>query len=402
MSTIGTDSIADLFFQLNWSSEEARHTDAYAGLSVNLWRDLLPRRLKRELADKRAGDQLNLSFSSDTLFANGQSRKIHKLARTQFDSSRIGSTDLAPLSGRFYPKGVLKDVTGVFKANRQPFRCVEVQNGHLHVDLGHPLSDTPLSLSVSVGSVTPKSEERGGSLVNWIETISEGVGMQARWKRKPTDFFSGTPFRRIDESDDEIFYEKPRMVHHLDDAALDMVRQFYGRFMRDEMRVLDLMSSWDTHLPFDLSYKQVAGVGLNRYELDKNAILSDRIVQDLNQYPTLNFPDDHFDIAVCTVSVEYLSDPGSVFAEVARTLRPEGTFLVVFSNRWFEPKAAAIWKELHEFERMGLVLEYFHRAGVFGNLQTYSVRGLKRPRHDKYYGQLRFSDPVYAVWGRKM
>ena len=192
------------------------------------------------------------------------------------------------------------------------------------------------------------------------------------------------------------------MVHHLDDTALDMVRQFYNRFMKDEMRVLDLMSSWDTHLPSNLSYKQVAGVGLNRYELDKNQILSDRIVQDLNLNPTLNFPDNHFDIAVCTVSVEYLSDPDSVFAEVARTLRPEGAFLVVFSNRWFEPKVIGIWKELHEFERMGLVLEYFYRTDALGNLQTYSVRGLKRPRHDKYYGQLPYSDPVYAVWGQKM
>lgn len=402
MNTIESKSVADLFFQLNWSSAEVRHTDAYAGLSVNFWRDLLPRRLKSELANKRAGDQLKLAFSPEKLFTNGQSRSMRKLARTQFDPSRIGSTDLSPLNGRFYPKGILKDVTGVFKANRQPFRCVEVQNGYLHADMGHPLSETPLSLSVSVGSVSPTSEERGGGLKNWIETISDGVGMQARWDKQPTDFFTGNPFRRIDESDDGIFYEKPRMVHHLDDTALDMVRQFYGRFMRDEMRVLDLMSSWETHLPSDLSYRQVAGVGLNRYELDKNPILSDRIVQDLNLNPTLTFPDDHFDIAVCTVSVEYLSDPDSVFAEVARTLRPEGVFLVVFSNRWFEPKVIGIWKELHEFERMGLVLEYFHRAGVFGNLQTYSVRGLIRPRHDKYYGQLPFSDPVYAVWGQKM
>ena len=54
MNTIGSKSVADLFFQLNWSSAEVRHTDAYAGLSVNFWRDLLPRRLKSELANKRA------------------------------------------------------------------------------------------------------------------------------------------------------------------------------------------------------------------------------------------------------------------------------------------------------------------------------------------------------------
>jgi SAM-dependent methyltransferase len=145
----------------------------------------------------------------------------------------------------------------------------------------------------------------------------------------------------------------------------------------------------------------MAGVGLNAYELEKNAQLTDRHVQDLNQDPALDFPDSHFDVVICTVSVEYLTDPISVFSEVARILRPGGRFVVTFSNRWFEPKAIAIWKELHEFERMGLVLEYFRKSGQFHQLQTYSIRGLGRPVQDKYYMQLPYADPVYAVWGEK-
>ena len=50
---------------------------------------------------------------------------------------------------------------------------------------------------------------------------------------------------------------------------------------------------------------------------------------------------------------------------------------------------------------MGLVLEYFHRSGRFHDLSTYSVRGLMRPNHDKYFGRFEYADPVYAVWGRK-
>ena len=401
MSTIETNSVADLFFQLNWSSEMARHADAYAGLSVNFWRDLLPRRLKEEMTNKRTGDQFKLAFSPGELFTNGQARTIRRLSRTQFDPSRIGSKKLRPLPGRFYPKGLLRDVGGVFRANREPFRCVEVQNGHLDADMGHPLSGRQISLNVSVGAVSPKSEERGGGLKDWIETISHGVGMQARWMMRPTDFFSGSPYTRADDSDDGLFYGKPRMVQHLDDTALDMVRQLYARFIKKDMRVLDLMSSWDSHLPDGMAFKQVVGVGLNAYELEKNPVLSDRLVQDLNQDPILRFPDNHFDIAVCAVSIEYLSDPDTVFSEVVRTLRPGGLFMVVFSNRWFEPKVIAIWKELHEFERMGLVLEYFIRTASFENIQTYSIRGLMRPSHDKYFRQLPYSDPVYAVWGTK-
>jgi SAM-dependent methyltransferase/FKBP-type peptidyl-prolyl cis-trans isomerase 2 len=401
MNTIENNSVADLFFQMNWSSDMARHTDAYAGLSVNFWRDLFPRRLKSELSDKRTGDQLKMAFSPEELFANGRSRNIQRLARAQFDPDRIGSPELRPMSGRFYPKGLLKDMAGVFKANREPFRCVEVKNGHLDIDTGHPLSQRPVTLSVSVGAVNSKSHERGGELRDWIETISQGVGMQARWQGHPTDFFSGAPFTRADESPDGLFYEIPRMVQHLDDTALDMVRQLYGRFAGDGMRVLDVMGSWDSHLPAGIAFEQVVGVGLNRYELEHNPVLTDRIEKDLNVDPNLDLPDNHFDIAVCTVSVEYVTQPTALFSEVARTLRPGGTFIVIFSNRWFDPKVVRIWKELHEFERMGLVLEYFHDTSAFDHLQTYSVRGLSRPTQDKYFGQLRYADPVYAVWGQK-
>ncbi|MEJ2096325.1 MAG: SAM-dependent methyltransferase, partial [Deltaproteobacteria bacterium] len=91
-----------------------------------------------------------------------------------------------------------------------------------------------------------------------------------------------------------------------------------------------------------------------------------------------------------------------VFEEVGRVLKPEGFFVVTFSDRWFPTKAIHIWKEIHPFERMGLVLEYFIRSGTFKDLQTYSIRGLPRPRHDQYFPEQHLSDPVFAVWGRKM
>jgi hypothetical protein len=76
-------------------------------------------------------------------------------------------------------------------------------------------------------------------------------------------------------------------------------------------------------------------------------------------------------------------------------------FAATFSNRWFPPKAIRVWPVLHEFERMGLVLEYFLNSGKYSQLQTYSLRGLPRPANDKYAAQLPYADPVYAVWGQK-
>ena len=142
-------------------------------------------------------------------------------------------------------------------------------------------------------------------------------------------------------------------------------------------------------------------MGLNGRELKKNSRLSENVVQDLNLNYSMPFESDSFDAVICTVSVEYLTNPLAVFKEVRKVLRKDGYFIVTFSNRWFPTKAIKIWKDLHEFERMGMVLEYFIGSGGFKYLQTYSFRGLPRPHNDKYFPDLMHSDPVYAVWGQK-
>ena len=167
------------------------------------------------------------------------------------------------------------------------------------------------------------------------------------------------------------------------------------------MSVLDLMSSWQSHIPSKLSFKKLTGLGLNKEELDKNEILDDRVIHDLNTDLILPFKDNEYDAVICTNSIEYLSYPDAVFDELVRVLRPDGLIIVIFSNRWFPPKVIRIWEELHEYERMGLILEYFQKSGKFKNLKTWSVRGLPRPMDDKYFPEKCYSDPVYAVWGRK-
>ncbi len=165
-------------------------------------------------------------------------------------------------------------------------------------------------------------------------------------------------------------------------------------------RVLDLMSSWTSHLPTALVTQSVTGLGMNAAELAANERLTNHVVHDLNGDPRLPFNDGAFDAAVCTVSVEYLTQPFTVFQEVARVLSPGGTFIITFSDRWFPPKAIRIWKELHPFERMGLVREFFSRSKRFNGLATFSSQGWLRPEDDTYAGRMPFSDPVFAVWGR--
>jgi SAM-dependent methyltransferase len=278
---------------------------------------------------------------------------------------------------------------------------VGVDDSVLKVDLNHPLVDTPVQLSATVLKVMEKIDERGGTSNDWIQTVMDGPGMQARVNGQPTDFFSEDPFSRTNIEPDTIFYSNPRMVTHIDETAIYTVMEIYKNLLEPGTEILDLMSSWKSHLPEDIRFKKVIGLGMNAEEMTANSQLTDHVVYDLNDHSKLPFEGNAYDAVICTVSVEYLTQPFKVFEEVARILRPNGKFIVTFSNRWFPPKVVKIWQELHEFERMGLVTEYFLKSGQYENIHTISRRGLKRPENDKYYSQNPISDPVYCVYGSK-
>jgi ubiquinone/menaquinone biosynthesis C-methylase UbiE len=139
---------------------------------------------------------------------------------------------------------------------------------------------------------------------------------------------------------------------------------------------------------------------MNAVELEQNKALTKHVVHDLNVSPILPFNDNAFDCAVCTASVEYLIHPFEVFREVARCVKPSGTFIVTFSDRWFPPKAIQLWSALHLFERVALVTEYFKQAGSFSRINTLSIQHYPRPKDDKYSNQVLYSDPVFAVWAK--
>jgi SAM-dependent methyltransferase len=225
--------------------------------------------------------------------------------------------------------------------------------------------------------------------------------MQARYDGVATDFWSDAPFSRQDPAADEVFYATPRLVDHLDKNCSQQIAELYRQLIPHDGRILDLMSSWISHLPTDFANANITGLGMNQHELEQNPMLTQTLVHDLNQQAALPFDDQVFDAVICTASIEYLVNPDQVFTELSKILKPGAPLVITFSNRWFPPKAIQAWGHAHEFERMGLVLEYFIRNGDFDNLHSYSLRGLPRPSNDKYAGQLPSSDPVYAVWGYK-
>ena len=82
-------------------------------------------------------------------------------------------------------------------------------------------------------------------------------------------------FARSDETADSLFYSQPRFVTHIDDGAISSIRDYYANVMHEGADVLDLCSSWISHLPADLTLGRVSGVGMNKEELARNERLSD-------------------------------------------------------------------------------------------------------------------------------
>jgi len=170
-------------------------------------------------------------------------------------------------------------------------------------------------------------------------------------------------FDKADPSPDAEFYAFPRFVTHIDDGAIAAVTRVYRETLPPNGALLDLMSSWVSHLPGDVSYAAVVGHGMNEEELAANPRLSRRFVQDLNIEPALPLDDHVFDGASLCVSVQYLQRPVDVFREVRRVLRPGAPFVVSFSNRCFPTKAVAIWQAFTGPDQQRLVAAYMREAG---------------------------------------
>lgn len=196
-------------------------------------------------------------------------------------------------------------------------------------------------------------------------------------------------FARIDEEDDEAFYEPARLVYHIDDHAVKMLTGLYREVLPAGGVLLDLMSSWVSHLPPDIEYDEVIGHGMNAEELAANKRLSRWFAQNLNRDPKLPLADKSADATMICVSIQYLQQPVAVLREVARVLRPRAPIVISFSNRCFWTKAVAVWRALDDNGHARLVETYLNHAG-FESIET---RRLCPWIEDE-------QDPIYAVIGR--
>ncbi len=195
-------------------------------------------------------------------------------------------------------------------------------------------------------------------------------------------------FRRYDESNDENFYVQPRKVVHIDDGAIAILQDKYAELLPQNGVYLDLMSSWRSHYPDALNAVRVDALGMNADEMADNPQLDNYVVHNLNRNPVLPYENAIYHGVTCAVSVQYLTNPVKVFAEVNRVLQNDGVFVVSFSNRCFPTKAVAVWTAMRDLQHVALVTEYFQASGNWRDINT-AIHN--QSNHD----------PMFIVWGYK-
>lgn len=209
--------------------------------------------------------------------------------------------------------------------------------------------------------------------------------------KDPESPFQPEHFGRVDETDDVNFYREPRLVIHIADSASDALKTYYGLTLPRSGRILDLMSSYASHLPAEHQFARVSGLGMNRVELEANSQLSEFSLQDINKTPALPYEDASFDAAMINVSIQYLTDPVSVLRDVARVLSPGGMLHITFSNRLFPEKAVAVWRSTDSQGHANLISLYLKLTEVFDAAEFLDLSSAK--------GSM---DPIYVVRAKRL
>ncbi|TKA80964.1 hypothetical protein B0A55_02392 [Friedmanniomyces simplex] len=218
-----------------------------------------------------------------------------------------------------------------------------------------------------------------------MSSSSETWPVKQYHPRHTTWPYSTSDFSRQDPSSDSGFYSTPRLVTHIDDAAIATLREYYDTVLPRKGRILDFCSSWVSHYPPAVEEAaasgelKVIGLGMNKAELDANKVLNNgRVLVDLNTNPdiaaalqeakliastTADDESERLDASTNVVSTDYLTNPVPVLKSLHTITKSGGTVHLTISNRCFPTKAINRWLRVSEEERLLMIGDYLHFAG---------------------------------------
>ena len=257
-----------------------------------------------------------------------------------------------------------------------------------------------LSLSPQL-SYAATRDTKTGILLPSVGEIESAIPTTYDEDDNPLNGDITTSFARLDSSPDNIFYAEPRFVEHVDEQAVkSMTTYISDRFLQHGDSVLDLCSSWTSHIrqPNALQLTRVAGLGMNEKELEANPSLTEWTVMDLNANRNFKLPydDESFDKIILQLSIDYLIFPVEVMKEASRVLKKNGQIAIIFSNRLFLSKAIGLWTGSDDVDHAYTVGSYLH----FGGFTEIKAEDLST-RKQKGKEQVIVGDPLYVVTGMK-
>ena len=413
-----------LQLDIQWHDNLVSYRDRYFLLKTNFWRDSYPAVLDYQLKRAELNQTIIVDYKAGDLLLEEFTRSnLKTIPLSQFNQYFQGPISIVPTVGRFYPRGMIEGVAGCFKLDDRPFRIVAKTDNSLDIDLNHPLSYFPIKLTATITDIFDANQQNGGRCNDVAEIITiNGPGLQTFLTGHsnsntdgknihPTNFFAGMPFSRKIEDDDALFYTAVESKPPVDRVAIEQLKQFYSEHLNSlsstgNCKILDLMAGPDSYLPGSNLTKsvesvEVTGLGLKEDDLKANKALNKTLLHDVNKTPELPFEDKQFDAVICSFAIEYMIQPQQVFQHLARILKPGGQLIIAFSDRYFEKKVISLWEDVHSFERMGIVLEYFQQSNAFENLSSESIRGLIKQDGDPFVSKNVYSCPLFIISGNK-
>lgn len=373
-----TKTLANIVFSLQWKSPVAEHNDTFLINDIDFDNDVLAVGFKENLAKLNSGESYDQKFLAKDLLGEGYSSdKVTTFDAALFNNN-FKNQHSPPMLYRFYPNAIAWQGLNTSDTDYTPFRLISKNQDEMRADQNHPLAKYYLTLTATLMDKFDKIDVKQPKK-NIVKIItSRGPGMQAPFEFGDSVFFNEYPFKRKDNNISKI--------NEIESDAYEKIQNLYSNILPKHSKILDVMSSEQSYLADDYQTGLLVGIGEDENALSKNKRLDTYSIQNLNNDLTLPFEENSFDNAICTMCIESITDPLFLMKEIARVINSKGHFIITFSDSYAKDQTISLWGQLHPFERIQLVLEYFRDSNLFTNLHTYSFRTIKRKS-------------IYAVWG---
>lgn len=387
--------LTNIDLQLEWKSPTAFHADVLHLAKVDLSQDKLPAGFGEKITELAVGENFSKTLSAKDLLGEGFATDKVISFNSKFFDSQFKSQNSPPIQYRFYPTAIAWQGLNADSSDYTPFRLISINEDTMVADRNHPLAKYYLTLTATktLENEVSLSKNRLSRDLGKLLT-SRGPGMQASFEFGDPVFFKQYPFQLRQQDNSQKVVNNTTAIHDPKSSVSLQVAKLYTRLLAKHSKVLDLMSHSESYLGDEFKAGLIVGLGNNEKALSDNKSLDTYSVQEMNSTTTLPYESDSFDDAICSFSIEQLTDPLAVLQEIARVVVSGGKFIITFSEQYSSSSAIPLWAQLHPFERMQLVLEYFRHHDLFSDLNTYSVRGLASKNEEK-----KAASQIFAVWG---